>query len=482
MPSLLSVPETSAGTRVSPQRLVAVCLAVALGLMFWAWVFPYTGDGDSALHYLDARDLWQNPGNALLPWSRPLFKLILLLPALGGMLAARCAIALVTACVLWQTVRLAEDLRVPHPLLAAPLVLWQPITFALTADTMTEMPMALGMLIALRLWLHERPVASAFVIGLLPAVRPEGFFLGVLWGVLVLVAPRLRSVLIRGAALLAMTLGLLAWGLVSKLLCDDWLYVIHHWNWPPGSYESYGHGPIFHYLMLWPWYCGLPLTVLFLLGIRPSLHRRMALPWALWGLVFGVHTILYWRGWFASCGLVRVLATVAPLTALVSLHGWNALRARFPQRPRALAATLSCLLTGAVLAQYAIHLEHLDCFLVRRCAAYIRQQGLLAPGVRYFAGNRMSVIELGLPPRPDPGFIAEKSAARRQLRALPRGSIGIWDDQQAAHWHGITIDELTREGFTVLHEARLATWGVNFTGRPGFHVMRHAVLRKDNSE
>ena len=38
-------------------------------------------------------------------------------------------------------------------------------------------------------------------------------------------------------------------------------------------------------------------------------------------LIFTLHTVLWWRGWFGSCGLMRILACVRPITAIVCLQG-----------------------------------------------------------------------------------------------------------------------------------------------------------------
>src|SRR5262249_25244063 len=95
------------------------------------------------------------------------------------------------------------------------------------------------------------------------------------------------------------------------------------------SYQSYGHGSLLHHVGRWPWYCGWILFPLFCIGIVPAIRdRRMWAPLALWITIFVAHSLLYWRGMFASIGEMRILVTTSSVTALICLCGWNALADR----------------------------------------------------------------------------------------------------------------------------------------------------------
>src|SRR3954471_18509000 len=93
-------------------------------LALWVWLFPFTGDGDAVLHYHNARDTFYNIAAGLSAWSRPAFVLPMAPFAHLGMTAARLFGACVTVAVMWQTVRLAEDLQLRAPLAAAFMVLF----------------------------------------------------------------------------------------------------------------------------------------------------------------------------------------------------------------------------------------------------------------------------------------------------------------------------------------------------------------------
>ncbi|MFT3788640.1 MAG: hypothetical protein QM770_21115 [Tepidisphaeraceae bacterium] len=49
----------------------------------------------------------------------------------------------------------------------------------------------------------------------------------------------------------------------------------------------------------------------------------------------------------------------------------------------------------------------------------------------------------------DPAYV------RDWIARTPVGTVGVWDNQQAQVWHGVTIDELLARGFVVLHECTL---------------------------
>ena len=458
---------------------VIVCTVSLIVLCAWLLIFPFTGEGDSILHYLNAREAYMNPGDSLHPWARPGYKLFLAWFAMHGITAARLFMAFVATAVVWQTIRLAEDLELPRAYLAGAMVLWQPMAFAVAADTMTEFPMALGLILAVRCWIKDWKIASCIIVGFLPSVRPEGFFFGLLWGLMAMHELFGRGNRRAVAMLPALTVGMLVWIGACIYWTNDWLHVVHIWNWPPKTYDTYSRGSLLHHVIWWPIYCGVPLTGLFLAGIRPSWRKEMWLPWAAWFVVFGVHSVLYWGGWFCSCGLMRIMSCIAPFTAVICLQGWNRaaefLRDRWAWnalRIQRAAISLAVAATGWTLGQYLLTRPHYDCFQILRCTSYIRDHHLLAGMTPFFAGNQIAAADLNLAPhRPhvmetpcDPQKI------HQSLAELPIGAIGVWDNRQAPIWHGHSIEDLTHNGFTVLYETHQTVLS---------RTMRYVVLRKD---
>ena len=470
---------------------VAVCAGIAAVLVVWAACWPYTGDGDAAMHQMNLLESARNARHALTPWARPGFVALMILPALGGTLAVRGFAAVLAAILSWQTMRLADDLKLPNATLAGLLVIWQPLYFALAADTMTEMPMALGVVLAVRLWKAKRAATSCLLISFLPLVRPEGFFLAVLWGAMTLfgrsVGPFWRR---RVWICMSLAAGMLCWIAACWIVTASPLYFIQSWSWPVKSYAMYGRGYLLHHVALWPYYCGPVLIVLFVAGVVPSARRGMGLPWAVWGIVFGVHSILWWLGMFGELGLMRIQACSASVTAVVCLYGWNAvgrwaIRRNVSGRTRRVAAGLAVTLaTGSVFLYYVLTPSRYLCFPIREAARYVRQSGQLKDAPRVFAPDYIAWMEMDvllMSPR------AMKSSFRRgeqlqRMRALPVGSIGMWDNYRGKTWHHVAIEELDELGFEVLHESRQPLprlpWGLTQRIPPWESELRCVVLRK----
>jgi len=457
---------------------ILLCGAVFFVLSLWLVVWPFTGETDSVLHFLTAQRVISDPKIALGAWARPLHKLLLVGPASFGIIPARGFQAILTIALMWQTTRLAEELCLKRAWLTGAMLIWQPLVFALGSDTMTEIPFALGTTIALRLWNARRFGWSCVVAGLLPLLRPEGFALAAGAALLTLINTRDRVSRRLTYASLAL-IGAALWAIACMIVTGNWRYFIDVWSWPMSSYQSYGHGSLLHYLVRWPWYCGWILFPLFCLGIVSALReRRMRLPLALWGTIFVIHTLLYWRGMFASIGEMRILVTTSSVTALVCLYGWNLLANRGYLRP-AIAWTLALLASGWVMVEYARHVRHYECFAVRDIAKYIQQQHLVESRTLVFTGDKMLLAELN---RLDTNAIPmNRESMLAYLRSLPVGTVGMWDNRNAQTWYGISIDELPEMGFTILHEYRRGVPDspealVNLGWKAS---LRYVVLRKD---
>ncbi len=486
--------------RLPAGRVALVCLAVFCLLVGWVSIFRYSGEGDAVLHFLNARDAWVTPADALGAWARPLFKLIIAGPATLGLFPAQATVALITSLAIYQTIRLAEDLHLPRAILAAPMLLWQPMAFGIAADTLTEMPFALGMVAAVRLWLHRRTLLSCLLVSLLPMIRPEGFFFIALWGAMVAFRawhddPRGRGFTLKTLGmpvvhLLSLGFGMLIWcALCAAISWDhDPLYFLHVWSWPISGGNKWGYEHIVHYIIRWPVYCGLALTPLFFIGLvqvrselRKTRPNREAyfLIFVGWALVFVPHAIMYATGTFQSAGLLRILAAASPFTALICLIGWNSLVPRL-RRPRLFFFAFAVGATALVFAQQLIDAHHLDFFPASRAAAWLKPR--IQPGQSIFVGNKIVLAELGLPPHPQNVMQVECNAAfmRKQFAELPIGAIGIWDNQQSPDWHTYTIEQLKQNGFAPLHEESIPA--ISFyslvKGGPLLIKIRYVVLQK----
>ena len=446
------------------RRGVLLLVAIGVVLVVWLSLFPWTGEGDSATHYINLLESTQRPFVALFPWSRPGYVLLNVLPASVSPLVGRLFAATVTVVLCWQTRRLADDVGLARAWLAPLLLIAQPLVFQLASDFMTELPMALGLCVAVRLWLNQRRGASCLVVGFLPLVRPEGFFIGVAWGVLCLLTPALGTAPRRLLTSLSLAWGVLAWMLACALMMPDGdpLTIVREWSWPTDSRHLYGRGHLLHHVLRWPYYAGPALLTLFLAGLRGSMTRRMALPWLVWLIVFVVHSVLWWRGWMGSQGLMRIQCCTAFTTALVCLHGWNVLADRLPRwigRPwfrRAMTTAGIAVLVMAPVAYYVLNPESWQFVHSRQAARFVFEQRLLDDAPAIFFSDLIAVVEADAwqVDRPRVHCSFDREEQLRRLEAMPLGAVGVWDNQRGQVWHGVSIGQLESLGFEVLYRAR----------------------------
>jgi hypothetical protein len=417
------------------------------------------------MHYINLRESSQRPYYALIPWARPGYVSLMILPAMLGITAARVWAACFTVALVWQTMKLADDLRLPRATLAGMLLIAQPLVFQFASDTMTEIPMTLGTLVAIRLWLHGRPRASLALVGFLPLVRPEGAFFALAWGLMALATPALGSILRRFAWSLVLGHGMLLWVLACWVLTPqrDPLYFLHTWSWPVDSTPIYGRGSLWHHVRLWPYYTGPVLLGLFLVGLAPAIrHPRMALPLVVFAIVFGVHSILWWQGWMGALGLMRIQACAAFTVALICLFGWNRIADAMRRHWRPLTVRvatagtwLALLLTPIVY--YVLNPEAWYFVNQQRAVAFVKQNDLLGPAPAIFFSDLLAVADADAWQvernriHSNPDHVEQR---RVMEEVIPVGAVGIWDNQRGEVWHGVSIEQLRSLGYDVLFTAR----------------------------
>lgn len=159
--------------RLGPADRAVLALATLL-LLGSALVSPIAPVHDPWTHYLHLRAALSDPARLLDPWDRPGFTLLSAGPAALGIRAARLA-AIPTALVaLAATARAAGLLGLRRPWLAGALLLAQYDFFGEATSTMTELPFAAALAVAVLGWAEDRPWIVAAGLGWLAVTRPEG--------------------------------------------------------------------------------------------------------------------------------------------------------------------------------------------------------------------------------------------------------------------------------------------------------------------
>lgn len=447
---------------------------IAFALIGAALVLMYhdAEQQDSAYHFLFARWAGRHPTYFVSVWARPLFTLVYFPIAQFGYPAAKLFTVFISVLTAWQTFRLARQLGFRRADLAVPFLFLQPAFFALSSVVMTETLFALLFVIALRLHLSGRLKTGMIVASLLILVRPEGFFIGALWGVWILfgatkrLKPALQTLLLAG--------GMAAWWLAAYALTGDKLWIIHNWpsDWQATS-QANGTGPIWWYAVQLPLIVGLPLFALFLVGLWRLLKRReFIFGTSAFLTLFALHSVMFVKGWFGSAGYARYFVCVSPVIALITLAGWNDLADR--HKPQTLG-------TQHRITAFVLLLAALTCFIyvdavrftrdaqgVEAMYAWLRLQHaeLFEPDTRRISrlicSQAYTRILLDRDPWEKPSFTADRENNLELLRQSPVGTLALWDEETGPKWHRLQAEDFEAAGYEHLksQDFKLEGWFV----------------------
>ncbi len=437
--------------------------ATALGLVLLV-LFPDSVQQDGGFHFLFARWAWVHPELFVGVWARPLFTTIYAIPAVSGYPAAKLLTVAFAVGTAWQTYRVAVHFRMDRAPLAIPLLFLQPSFFIICADTMTEPLFAFLFVSAIHLHYRGQVKLAMFVCSLLILVRPEGFFIGVMWAFWVIGDLRLGirwPTRVLSLGLLA--IGSVAWWLVAWLITGDPLFIRNNWppNWPMTG-TIYGSGAWWSYLIRMPEIIGPFFIPAFTVGIWSLLKQRELRQLVFVFLLFlALHTILRRFGLLGSAGYPRYFVAISPAIALISLTGWN----RFAERVRYLPLALRQVARVAILL-----LSGLGCFAYLDGAEWIRDARAAREMHQWFARSTVPVtrliwseaymcILLDRDPWENPGFSGDRVRDLAILRASPAGTLIFWDSRYGPKWMKLGADDFVEAGYEKLYEREFVLKG-----------------------
>src|SRR5262245_18424874 len=463
---------------------------------------------DSGYHFLFARWAHRHPQYFIGVWARPLFTLLYFPFAQFGYAAAKFFTVIISLATAWQTFRLARQFGFDRAEMAIPLLFLQPSFFLLSSTVLTETLFALVFVIALRLHLSGQVKAGMIVASLLILVRPEGFFIGVLWGGWWIADRGLRiedrgsrierpysiqsSILdllssILDPRLLLLATGMMLWWLAAYLIMRDPLWIVHDWppDWRPDG-KANGTGPIWWYAALLPLIVGPLLIAPFITGLWRLLRRREFMCGVSAFLVlFVAHSLMFWRGWFGSAGYARYFVCVSPAVALIALAGWNELAERraefFGSARRSLAAT-------AIAGSFLISVFYVDSWKFTRDARAVDEmfewfRANERPVARLICSQAYMWIVFDRDQGECPPFTADREHNMSLIRQSPPQTLVFWDEDTGPKWYGLRAGDFESAGYVRLKSQAFRLEGLlfklswNHFGGP--RVQHMSLLYKD---
>ncbi len=452
----------------SDQRLLraliwlAVFAAIGGALVL---LYPDADQQDSGYHYLFARWAHRHPHYFVSVWARPLFTLLYFFPAQLGYAATKLFTVAISLATAWQTFRLARQIHFDRAELAIPLLFLQPSFFLLCSTVLTETLFALLFVIALRLHLSGRIKAGMIVASLLILVRPEGFFIGALWGLWVLSGSfRLKAGLRTLWQTLLLASGMILWWAAAYLITGDPLWIVHDWppDWRPEGGAN-GAGPIWKYIVLAPLIVGPLLLAPFIVGLRRLLKKReFSTGVSAFLVLFVTHSVMFWRGWFGSAGYARYLVCVAPAIALITLAGWNDLverEAKFFNLSRNSIAAIVFALSALVCVLYVDGWRFTrDARAVEEMVEWFRAHP--RPISRLISSQTYMRIVFDRDQWEKPTFTNDREFNLALIRQSPRQTLIFWDEDTGPKWYGLRAGDFEAAGYNRLksEEFKLQGW------------------------
>ncbi|MBO0859223.1 MAG: hypothetical protein J2P21_12235 [Chloracidobacterium sp.] len=460
---------------------------IRLRALFWLAFFAAAGAAmvllyhdadqqDSGYHFLFARWAHRHPQYFISVWARPLFTLLYFPFAQFGYAAAKFFTVIVSLATAWQSFRLARQIKFDRAEMAIPLLFLQPSFFLLSSTVMTETLFALLFVIALRLHLSGRIKAGMIVASLLILTRPEGVFIGVLWGVWVS-TKRWRDketkppgLLVSFSPVLLLATGAFAWWLTAYLIMRDPLWIVHDWppDWRPDG-KSNGTGPIWWYVALAPLIAGPLLIPSFIAGMWRLLKSREFLSGVSAVLVlFVAHSLMFWRGWFGSAGYARYFVCVAPAVALITLAGWNHLAIETRNLASLHSGAWRKTLAGVTLAgSFLISALYVD------SSKFTRDAQAVDVMFKWFRANERPIERLVCSQAymwavfdrdqwERPPFTANREHNMSLIRQTPPRTLVFWDDETGPKWYGLRAGDFEAAGYVLLKSEAFELEGLFF--------------------
>jgi hypothetical protein len=433
-------------------RSAFLCLTVcAFAGVAMAFLFNDSCQLDGGVHYLFAKWAWRHIELFVGVWSRPLYTLLYSIPALAGYRAARLFTVLICLAIGWQTWRMAADLKMARAPLAIALVWLQPSFFLFSADNMTEPVFALTFITALRLHHRGHVRAGMLLASVLILARPEGLFLGVLWGIWVIAVRGFKFAL--NLPLLAA--GSIIWWAAAWLITGDPLFIKNNWpiNWPLTG-TVYGAAGLLAYPLRLPEITGLFLLAPFLYGLYSAVKRREFFTLtSTFLLIFILHTILRAYGLLGSAGYPRYMVAISPAIAIITLSGWNRIAttfSRLPDRIRTFSAVVVIALSASLNFLYA---DAAEWSRDARAISYAHQwfRNHPQPITRLIWSNPYACILFDRDPYENPVFTGDHDDNLKILRNSPAGTLAVWDARVGPKWNRLSVEDLEKAGFTRLY-------------------------------
>jgi hypothetical protein len=277
-------------------------------------------NGDSILHYLQAHQALKTPHYYMDMWAKPLFILLAFPLASYGWIGMKI---FNSACILFSAYGCKKifDFYQLNGWYGVFLCFFSYSFFFVQSSGLTEPLFMVFLTWIVFFELKNKSYLSYSLLSFLPFIRSEGYIIIILFFAYSLFFKKKRFVPF-------LIIGTFVYGIFGLFYYNDFLWMFNQ-NPYSGIETKYGHGSSFHFIEQLPYVIGLPIFILFLVGIfhfvfkiKNNLYHKDH--FLIYGITIGyitAHSIFWSFGLFHSFGLTRVLIVIIPLITLIAFRG-----------------------------------------------------------------------------------------------------------------------------------------------------------------
>lgn len=392
------------------------------------------GGSDNYAHYHISRYSFKHPYLFFDLWGKPVFNILSSPFSQFGFLGLKLfnvIVALLSSFIVYD---ISRKLKLDLSYMAIPMLLFTPIYFIIIPSGLTEPLFGLVLILSVWLFFRNKFIASAIIISIIPFARNEGFVFFPLFFVAFILKKEARAIPFLG-------FGFLFFSLIGWPVYKNFFWILTNSK-GVGDLGIYGTGSLFHFVNSIDNILGIPILFFFLIGFAFSTYnvfkdtRKIRQEHFFYLLVIGgflvyfiAHSVVRWLWEGRSLGLIRVIAGVVPLSALVATKGLNKIF-MFLRKTKFISICFVVLSSLLIVAypffKYPVPLHTgSDETLVRTSCKWIKEMELddeliyyYDPLVAYYVGKDpfdYNQIRAGIPDRESP------------QNSVPPGALVVWD-------------------------------------------------------
>ncbi|MBL0327915.1 MAG: hypothetical protein IPP64_00510 [Bacteroidetes bacterium] len=287
--------------------------------------------GDGIRHYLVSRYSWKHPDLLLYSWGKPFFTIVSSPFSQFGFMGMAVFNILCGIGAAFFSYKIAKQLNLNYAFLAIPFLLFTPCFFPTLNSGLTEPFFAFVLIASIYLVFIERYFFACILVSFLPFIRTEGNMILPLFFIVLIYRKKFLSI-----PLLAF--GTFVYSLIGYFYFNDFFWIKNQNPYDGANRAFYGSGELLHFVKSYNFIWGSALTILFGCGLlmlllfciktikarelkESKLPEELILIYGSFAVYFIAHSIMWWKGLANSLGLLRVIAGVAPCSALICLRG-----------------------------------------------------------------------------------------------------------------------------------------------------------------